>query len=97
MGRGVRGSRGFSRYPNYPAHKLEFLALKWADTDNFYDYLCGHKFTVFTDNNPLTYGLTTLNEPKSKGGVATDWRVRHKLLLYTVVSASGELKNTGML
>lgn len=44
---------------NYPAHKLEFLALKWAITEKFNDYLYGHKFTVLTDNNPLTYALTT--------------------------------------
>lgn len=44
---------------NYPAHKLEFLALKWAITEKFNDYLYGHKFTVLTDNNPLTYILTT--------------------------------------
>ena len=44
---------------NYPAHKLEFLALKWAITDKFHDYLYGAKFDVFTDNNPLTYILST--------------------------------------
>lgn len=44
---------------NYPAHKLEFLALKWAITEKFNDYLYGHQFTVLTDNNPLTYVLTT--------------------------------------
>ena len=44
---------------NYPAHKLEFLALKWAVTEKFYDYLYGQKFEVHTDNNPLTYILTT--------------------------------------
>nr|KAG5707461.1 hypothetical protein BaRGS_011965 [Batillaria attramentaria] len=44
---------------NYPAHKLEFLALKWAVTEKFKDYLYGSKFTVITDNNPLTYVLTT--------------------------------------
>ena len=44
---------------NYPAHKLEFLALKWAVTDKFHDYLYGNKFQVRTDNNPLTYVLTT--------------------------------------
>ena len=43
----------------YPAHKLEFLALKWAVTDKFKDYLYGHTFEVLTDNNPLTYVLTT--------------------------------------
>ena len=45
---------------NYLAHKLEFLALKWAITDKFHDYLYGAKFDVFTDNNPLTYILSTL-------------------------------------
>ena len=44
---------------NYPAHKLEFLALKWAITDKFHEYLYGSEFHVFTDNNPLTYVLTT--------------------------------------
>ena len=44
---------------NYPAHKLEFLALKWAVCDKFSDYLYGSKLTVRTDNNPLTYVLTT--------------------------------------
>lgn len=40
---------------NYPAMKLEFLCLKWAVTEKFYDYLYGNKFKVKTDNNPLTY------------------------------------------
>ena len=44
---------------NYPAHKLEFLALKWAITDKFKDYLYGATFDVVTDNNPLTYVFTT--------------------------------------
>ena len=44
---------------HYPAHKLEFLALKWALCDKFYDYLYGHHFEVLTDNNPLSYVLTT--------------------------------------
>ena len=43
----------------YPAHKLEFLSLKWALTDQFYEYLYGNSFAVYTDNNPLTYVLTT--------------------------------------
>lgn len=43
----------------YPVHQLEFLALKWAITDKFHDYLYGAKFTVRTDNNPLTYVLST--------------------------------------
>ena len=44
---------------NYPAHKLEFLTLKWAITEKFHEYLYGAEFQVFTDNNPLTYILTT--------------------------------------
>ena len=47
---------------NYHLHsgKLEFLALKWAVTEQFRDYLYyAPEFTVFTDNNPLTYVLTT--------------------------------------
>uniref|UniRef100_A0A3B3RBJ3 Gypsy retrotransposon integrase-like protein 1 n=1 Tax=Paramormyrops kingsleyae TaxID=1676925 RepID=A0A3B3RBJ3_9TELE len=53
-------SRGLSRSESrYPAHKLEFLALKWAITEKFQDYLYGNTFSVVTDNNPLTYILTT--------------------------------------
>lgn len=53
-------SRGLSRSEShYPAHKLEFLALKWAVTEKFRDYLYGSQFTVITDSNPLTYVLTT--------------------------------------
>ena len=44
---------------NYPVHKLEFLALKWAITDKFHEYLYGSQFQVYTDNSPLTYVLTT--------------------------------------
>lgn len=53
-----RGLRKNER--NYPAHKLEFLALKWAVVDKFHDYLYGGRpFLVRTDNNPLTYAFTT--------------------------------------
>ena len=53
-------SRGLSRSESrYPAHKLEFLALKWAVTEKFQDYLYGSSFTVVTDSNPLTYVLST--------------------------------------
>ena len=44
---------------NYSAHKLEFLALKWAVTERFHEYLYVGNFEVYTDNNPLTYVLTT--------------------------------------
>ena len=44
---------------NYDTHKLEFLALKWLVTERFNEYLYGGHFEVYTDNNPLTYILTT--------------------------------------
>ena len=40
---------------NYHSGKLEFLALKWANCDQFRDLLLhAPKFTVYTDNNLLT-------------------------------------------
>ena len=52
-------SRGLSNAErNYPAHKLEFLALKWAACEKFHNYLYGSEFTARSDNNPLTYVLT---------------------------------------
>ena len=42
----------------YPAHRLEFLALKWSVCEKFSHWLKGHTFTVWTDNNPLTYLMT---------------------------------------
>ena len=54
------GSRELSKSEmNYPAHKKEFLALKWAVTNKFHDYLYGSNFTVVTDNNSLIYVLST--------------------------------------
>ena len=44
---------------HYPAHKLEFLTLKWAVVKKFHEYLYGSTFNMHTDNNPLTYVLTT--------------------------------------
>lgn len=40
---------------NYSSFKLELLALKWAVTEKFKDFLWGAQFTVFTDNNPLVH------------------------------------------
>ena len=46
---------------NYHSSKLEFLALKWSVTEHFKKYLAYAPFVVWTDNNPLTYVLTTPN------------------------------------
>lgn len=39
--RGLRTSE-----KNYPAHKLEFLCMKWAISEKFHDYLYGNTFIV---------------------------------------------------
>ena len=46
---------------NYHSSKLEFLALKWSITEHFKEYLAYMPFVIRTDNNPLTYILTTPN------------------------------------
>jgi len=52
-----RGLKNAER--NYPAHKLEFLALKWAVSEKFHEYLYGSECVIYTDNNPLTYVTTS--------------------------------------
>ena len=46
---------------NYHSTELEFLALKWAITEHFKEYLLYQPFLVKTDNNPLTHIMTTPN------------------------------------
>ncbi|KAG1954310.1 interleukin-1 receptor accessory protein-like 1-A [Pimephales promelas] len=71
-------SRGLTKSEaKYPAHKLEFLALKWAVTTKFSDYLYGTDFTVVTDSNPLTYVLTSAKLD------ATSYRWLSSLSTYT--------------
>ena len=43
---------------NYHSTKLKFLTMKWS-IEHFQTYLLGHHFKVRTDNNPLTYFLTS--------------------------------------
>ena len=40
---------------NYSLAKLELLALKWVVIEKLKDYLLGSTFTMYTNNNPLTY------------------------------------------
>ena len=45
---------------NYHPTKLEFLALRWAVSDAFREYLgYANHFWVFTDNNPLVYMMSS--------------------------------------
>ena len=46
---------------NYHSTKLEFLALKWAIMEHFKEYLLYQPSLVRTDNNPLTYIMSTPN------------------------------------
>ena len=51
-----RALRGAERnMENHSSRKLELLAIKWAVTEKFLEYLISSTFTVLTDNNPLTY------------------------------------------
>ena len=44
---------------NYSSANLELLMLKWVICEKFNDYLISSKFTVVTENNPLTYVCTS--------------------------------------
>ena len=46
---------------NYHSMKMLFLALKWAVMEHFKEYLLYQPFLVRTDNNPLTYIMSTPN------------------------------------
>lgn len=64
---------------NYSSFKLELLALKWAVTEKFKDYLYGAEFTVFTDNNPLVHLETAM-----LGAVEQRWVAQLANFQYTV-------------
>ena len=58
----VYGSQALTIHEkNYHYMKLKFLALKWAITEHFKEYLLYQPFLVKTDNKPLTYIMTTPN------------------------------------
>lgn len=64
---------------NYSSMKLEFLAVKWAMTEMFCEYLFGHKCTVWTDNNPRSH----LNTAKL-GATEQHWVAELAVFDYTV-------------
>lgn len=69
---------------NYSSMKLEFLALKWAMTEKFREYLLGHKCVVWTDNNPLSY----LNTAKL-GATEQRWAAQLAAFDFTIRYRSG--------
>lgn len=82
--RGLRGSERNDKY--YSAFKLELLALKWAATEKFKEYLMFSKFTVITDHNPLRY-LETAN----LGAVEQRWVAQLAELNFEVLYKPGRL------
>ncbi|KAL1258009.1 hypothetical protein QQF64_011253 [Cirrhinus molitorella] len=80
-------SRGLSRSESrYPAHKLEFLALKWVVTEKFSDYLYGNHFTVITDSNPLTYILSSAK----LDAISYRWRSALATFSFSLIYRSGK-------
>lgn len=71
---------------NYSSMKLEFLALKWAVTEKFQEYLLGHKCVVWTDNNPLSY----LNTAKL-GATEQRWAAQLSAFDFTIHYRSGRI------
>ena len=70
---------------NYSSAKLEQLALKWAVTKKFRDYLLGSKFTVYTDNNPLAYVQTSKLDASQ-----IHWLSKLALFDFSIVYRSGK-------
>ena len=70
---------------NYSSAKLELLALKWAVTEKFRDYLLGLKFTVYTNNNPLAYIQTS-----KLGASQICWLIKLALFDFNIIYRSGK-------
>ena len=70
---------------NYSSAKLELLALKWAVTKKFRDYLLGSKFTVYTNNNPLAYIQTS-----KLGASQIHWLSKLALFDFNIIYRSGK-------
>ncbi|XP_075188139.1 uncharacterized protein LOC142260631 [Anomaloglossus baeobatrachus] len=82
---GSRSLRESERNPdNYSSFKLELLALVWAMTETFAEYLTGAEVTVMTDNNPLAH----LGNAKL-GALEQRWMARLSKYQYHIQFRSG--------
>ena len=71
---------------NYSSAKLEQLALKWAVTEKFRDYLLGSKFTVYTDNNsPSIFQTSKL------GASQINWLSKLALFDFNIIYRLGKM------
>ena len=83
-----RGLRNAERnMNNYSSRKLELLALKWAVTEKFKNYLAGSTFVVLTDNNPLAHLKTA-----KLGAVESRWMGDLNRFNFEVKYRSGKQK-----
>ena len=69
---------------NYSSATSELLALKWAVTEKFRDYLLGSNFTVNTNNYPLAYIQTS-----KLGASQICWFSKLALFDYNIIYRSG--------
>ncbi|KAL2089430.1 hypothetical protein ACEWY4_014118 [Coilia grayii] len=71
---------------NYSSMKLEFLAMKWAMSEKFREYLWDQQCTVWTDNNPLSHLDTA-----KLGATEQRWVAELATFNYTIRYCSGRL------
>lgn len=64
---------------NYSSMKLEFLAMKWATMEKFWEYLWGQQWVVWINNTPLSH-LETAN----LGTTEHRWIVELSAYNYTI-------------
>ncbi|XP_066445489.1 uncharacterized protein, partial [Eleutherodactylus coqui] len=82
---GSRSLRESERNPdNYSSFRLELLALVWAMTEKFAEYLTGAEVTVMTDNNPLAH-----LENAKLGALEQRWMARLSKYQYRIQFRSG--------
>ena len=70
---------------NYSSAKLELLALKWAVTETFRDYLLGLQFQVYTDNNLLAYIMES-----KLGALQIQWLGELALFYFVIKYQTGQ-------
>ncbi|XP_069618471.1 uncharacterized protein [Ranitomeya imitator] len=82
---GSRSLRDSERNPaNYSSFRLELLALVWAMTERFAEYLTGAEVLVMTDNNPLAH-----LENAKLGALEQRWVARLAKFNYRIKFRSG--------
>ncbi|XP_063820175.1 uncharacterized protein LOC135062022 [Pseudophryne corroboree] len=83
---GSRSLRETERNPdNYSSFKLELLAVVWAVTEKFAEYLTAAHVDIFTDNNPLAY-----LETAKLGALEQRWVARLAKFSYKIRYRSGK-------